>query len=111
MMMTINFSPNQFGDFGLGSHTSSLQNKLDAPKSKATLRQLIHVLCPPSDSPRLLDILKGAMLSIRHYERTLISPNESFLKIMSLVEDLVSEAQIILDLNEKVAEGILSIDD
>ncbi len=102
--MTVILSPNQFGDFGLASHTSSLLHGLDDPQDKATLRQLIHVLCPPIDAPRLLEVLTGTLRSVKQYSGTLISPSESFLKIMAALESLIANSHPFLDVNKQRQE-------
>lgn len=102
--MTIILSPNQFGDFGLASHTSSLLHGLDDPQAKATLRQLIHILCPPADAPRLLGVLTGVLKSVEQYGDTLISPSESFMRFMSALKILVADAHSLLDTNKQKQE-------
>ena len=93
--MTIILSPGQLSGFGENDQITRLLGNLDA-KHKGTLRKLTHVLCPPFDSPRLIDVIGGAYKAVRQYRNSLVSPNEDLMTLIAELDELSSNVTLII---------------
>ena len=67
---------------------SRLFEKLD-PQPQATLRRLTHVLRPPIDAPRAIDVIYIAARCISAYKESLVYPNDVITQLTSEIEQLI----------------------
>jgi hypothetical protein len=80
------------------------------PQLQTTWRQLMHVLRPPIDAPRLFDVLRGANLSIKAFGSTLVSPNKTFIHHAEQIQRLAEIADMHnhqLDVNSELEKPLL----
>lgn len=59
------------------------------PQPQATLRRLTHVLRPPIDAPRAIDVINSAGRCITAYKNTLTYPNDAINQLVSEIEQLI----------------------
>lgn len=84
--MTI-IAPPAHGQNSATQLSRMLQN-LD-PQPQATLRRLTHVLRPPIDAPRAIDVINSAGRCITAYKNTLTCPNDAINQLVSEIEQLI----------------------
>lgn len=97
--MTI-FAPPAHGPDSATQLTRLLENL--APQSKATLRRLMHVLRPPVDAPRTMDVINSACKCINAYKKSLLYPNKSINQLVAEIEQLT---KVTLDLQIQLFGG------
>lgn len=76
-----------FDDEIQASNLSRLLSHLEN-EPQSTLRRLSHVLRPPVDAPRVVEVLKGASLCVNEFGKSLSSPNEHFVRLSAEIQSL-----------------------
>jgi len=84
--MTI-IAPPAHGQNSATQLSRMLQN-LD-PQPQATLRRLNHVLRPPIDAPRVIEVINSAGRCITAYKNTLTYPNDAINQLVSEIGQLI----------------------